>query len=114
MKSRGLINQTSKILEETKGMTQTPMIGPGELSTWSACWTVLNIFVGLGLLSKPYSLAKGGWVSIPILAFLTWIANICGKLLVKCYDTPKCRTSTSYADVVDHVLGYPGAIFLIV
>lgn len=114
MKTRGLINQKSQILEETKDKNLTPMIAPGELSTKSACWTVLNMFVGLGLLSKPYSLAKGGWVSIPILAFLTWIANICGKLLVKCYDTPKCRTSTSYADVVDHVLGYSGAIFLII
>jgi len=114
-KSRqGLINQTSKIFQEPIGTIQTPMIGPGELSTKSAIWTVLNIFVGLGLLSKPYSLAKGGWVSIPILAFLTWIANICGKLLVKCYDTPKCRTSTSYADVVDQVLGYWGAIFFII
>jgi len=48
------------------------------------------------------------------LAFLTWIAKISGKLLVKCYDTPKCRASSSYADVVNQVLGWWGAIFFII
>jgi len=71
-------------------------------------------FIGLGLLSKPYAIAKGGWISIPILGILSFIANICGKVLVSCYETPQCINSSSYADVVNQVMGYWPAIFMIV
>jgi len=113
-KNRLLINESPITLQIEAGcINQQPQITPGRLSTASACWTVLTIFVGLGLLSKPYAIAKGGWVSIPILGFLTFIANICGKLLVKCYETPQCRNSSSYADVVSQVMGYWPAIILV-
>ena len=45
-------------------INQTPLKATGKLSIRSACWTVLCIYVGLGLLSKPYAVAKGGWVSV--------------------------------------------------
>jgi len=95
-------------------INQPPSKPTGKLSIRSACWTVLCIYVGLGLLSKPYAVAKGGWVSIAILAFFTCLANFSGKMLVNCFDTAQCRNATTYADVVDRALGYWGAIFLIV
>jgi len=109
-----LVNEPPMALQIGSGsINQKPLIEPGRLSTRSACWTVLSIFVGLGLLSKPYAIAKGGWISIPILAFLTVVSNKCGKLIVDCYNTPQCRGSTSYGDVANQVFGYWGAVFLI-
>jgi len=86
----------------------------GELSTKSACWTILSLYVGLGLLSKPYAVAKGGWFSLVILAGFTMIANVSGKLLVSCFETPKGKTAASYSTIVELAFGYWGAIFLIV
>jgi len=85
-----------------------------KLSTWSACWTVLNLYVGLGLLSKPYAIAKGGWISVIILAFVTVVANTSAKQLVGCFKTPRCKLARSYAEVVEDVLGVKGAAVLTV
>lgn len=110
-----LVNDAPMALQIGSGsINQKPLTEPGELSTKSACWTVLNIFIGLGLLSKPWAFAQGGWIMVPLLAFLTVIANICGKLIVSCFETPKCRGSTSYADIVDKVFGFWGAVALII
>jgi vesicular inhibitory amino acid transporter len=112
---KSLVNDPPMALQIGSGsINQKPLTEPGELSTKSACWTVLNIFMGLGLLSKPWAFAKGGWIMIPLLAVLTLIANICGKLIVSCFETPKCRGSTSYSDIVDKVFGYWGAVTLII
>lgn len=109
------LRESDRISINTGGVTEIPSeIKVGDLDTRSACWTILTIYVGLGLLSKPFAFAKGGWVSIPILAFLTLIANISGKMLVGCFETQKCRSSNTYADLVDIVLGYWGAVFLII
>jgi len=84
------------------------------LSTKSACWTVLNLYVGLGLLSKPYAIAKGGWISVIILAFVTVVANSSAKQLMGCFKTPRCMQARSYAEVVEDVLGVKGAVVLTV
>jgi len=94
-------------------INQAPRKPVGKLSTLSACWTVMSVFVGLGLLSKPYAVAKGGWASIPILGAFTLIANLSGKMLVNCFLTPRCRQITTYSRLVDEVLGYWGAIGLV-
>lgn len=94
-------------------INQSPKRPTGELSTKSACFTVLSVYIGLGLLSIPYVVAKGGWVSIPILAFCV-IASISGKMLVNCFNTPECKTVGTYAQIVDQLLGYWGAIFLVI
>jgi len=94
-------------------INQEPKKPAGKLGTLSACWTVLSIFVGLGLLSKPYAVAKGGWASIILLAAFSVISNLAGKMLVNCFMTPRCRHITTYSRLVDEVLGYWGAIILV-
>ena len=48
-----------------------------------AVYNVLNVYVGLGLLSKPYAVAQGGWLSLFALAALCAVANVTGKLIVR-------------------------------
>jgi vesicular inhibitory amino acid transporter len=112
---QNLITQRPMALQvDASSINQPPMRPAGELTTKSACFTVLSVYVGLGLLSIPYVVAKGGWLSIPILAFFCIIANISGKMLVNCFNTPECNTISTYAQIVDSLLGYWGAIFLVI
>jgi solute carrier family 32 (vesicular inhibitory amino acid transporter) len=53
------------------------------VSVQQAVFSVINIYVGLGLLSKPYAVAQGGWISFIALALLCLIANVTGKLIVR-------------------------------
>jgi len=108
-----LTKQRSLELQDCS-INRQPTRPVGELSTKSACFTVLSVYVGLGLLSIPYVVAMGGWVSIPILAFFCVIASISGKMLVNCFNTPECNTISSYAQIVDQLLGFWGAIFLVI
>jgi len=85
-----------------------------DLTTKGACWTVLNIYVGVGLLSKPYAIAKGGWASLVLLCIFAILANASAKQLVSCFKSPRCVFARSYAQVVDEVLGFWGAIILVV
>lgn len=85
-----------------------------KLSTKTACWTVLNIYIGLGLLSKPYAIAKGGWASLVLLCLFAIIANTSAKQLVHCFKSRRCVFARSYAQLVYEVLGFWGAIVLTV
>ena len=55
---------------------------PQGSSVAEAVYNTLNVYVGLGLLSKPYAIAEGGWISVAALALLCMIANVTGKLIV--------------------------------
>ena len=58
----------------------------GDASSMATAFNVVNMYVGLGLLSKPYALRLGGWLSLVFLAVFTGIFNYTGKLLVRCFD----------------------------
>lgn len=62
------------------------------MGTWAAGFNVLNLFVGLGLLSKPYALQQGGVLILVGLFFMTFIANWSGKLIVRCFQHEDFRT----------------------
>lgn len=69
------------------------------LSTFGATYTVVNTFVGLGLLSKPYAVQQGGLVSILWLAIICLVANYSGKVIIKCFKNPKLARAGSYSNV---------------
>ena len=81
------------------------------ISVAEAVYNVLNVYVGLGLLSKPYAIAEGGWLAVPTLALLCFVANITGKLIVSGFAKlpPEAR---SYAGLGDKAFGAPGRAFV--
>ena len=83
---------------------------PKGISVAEAVYNVLNVYVGLGLLSKPYAIAEGGWLSVPTLAVLCAIANVTGKLIVRGFA--KLPTSEqNYAGLGAKAFGaYGGAL----
>lgn len=48
------------------------------------------------------------------MGFVAIVANTSAKQLVRCFKSPRCIFARSYAQVVDEILGFKGAIVLIV
>jgi len=53
----------------------------GGLSFWTAVFTIINIFLGLGLLSLPYAFARGGVLAFPGLCFICGVGYITAMFL---------------------------------
>lgn len=49
-----------------------------------ALFNCVNILMGVGILSIPYSLKEGGWASLGVLTLLALCTNYTGKILAKC------------------------------
>jgi len=81
--------------------------GTGSSSVADAVFNVLNVYVGLGLLSKPYAIAQGGWLAIPALALLCGVANVTGKLIVRGF-TKLPPQERSYAKLGEAAFGAAG------
>ena len=52
----------------------------GDASQAATMFNVVNLYVGLGLLSKPYALRLGGWLSLVTLFVCTWLFNYTGRV----------------------------------
>ncbi|KDD75855.1 transmembrane amino acid transporter protein [Helicosporidium sp. ATCC 50920] len=50
------------------------------------CLWLVNIFVGVGLLSLPYGVRTGGWLSLLILAMVLMLFCLSGQLIIKSLD----------------------------
>jgi hypothetical protein len=44
--------------------------GGGTMTTMQAGFNVVNLYIGMGLLSKPFAVAEGGWLSLVPLVLL--------------------------------------------
>ncbi|KAI9124793.1 hypothetical protein K1719_004120 [Acacia pycnantha] len=73
---------------------------------FETCFNGLNTLIGIGLLSMPYAISQGGWLSsilLPVQAILFWYT---GLLLHRCLDgRPLIK---SYPDVAEEAFGYKG------
>lgn len=87
------------------------------LSTFGAVYATLNIFVGLGLLSKPYATSEGGFFSFVGVALACLFANYSAKLIVQGFIQMRKQyslTETSYPKLGEIVLGEVGKYGVIV
>jgi len=74
------------VSQKSSVQIRTPVAGTG-LTTAQATATVVNTFVGLGLLSKPYAFQQGGIISILWLALIVFVMNYSGKAMIRCFKT---------------------------
>eukprot|EP01083_Nonionella_stella_P117329 349498_1 len=88
-----------------------PHKSPKLMGMWSAGFTIVNIYLGLALLSYPYAIYQGGLISFVLLAFVCVFMSWTGKLLVRCFVKmhPSKRT---YPDVGHRSYGALG-VFLV-
>eukprot|EP01084_Bolivina_argentea_P055066 100973_1 len=68
--------------------SQKPTINNGSQrqTNCNAGFSIINLFLGLELLSFPYALAQGSFVSIAVLALTCFLMSYTGKLIVRCFE----------------------------
>lgn len=63
-----------------------PGRGDGKMSSMQTLFNIVNLFVGLGLLSTPYAISQCGWLGLAGLAVVTLMCNHTGKIIIKAFD----------------------------
>ncbi|XP_057777213.1 amino acid transporter AVT1I-like [Salvia miltiorrhiza] len=72
----------------------------------TTCFNGLNALTGIGLLSIPYAVSQGGWLSLTTLVGIAIICFYTALLLKKCMDSnPLIK---SYPDIGEHAFGKKG------
>ncbi|XP_059447675.1 amino acid transporter AVT1I-like [Corylus avellana] len=70
------------------------------------CFNGINALSGVGILSLPYALSQGGWLSLILLLLVAILCWYTGLLLQRCMDTnPVIK---SYPDIGEVAFGYKG------
>ncbi|KAJ4888188.1 Aa_trans domain-containing protein [Raphanus sativus] len=82
----------------------------GSSSLFKTCFNALNAFSGIGILSVPYSLARGGWLSLSLLLLLAATAFYTSLLITKCMNAD--RSIKTYPDIGERAFGRPGRIIV--
>ncbi|MED6180268.1 hypothetical protein PIB30_008767 [Stylosanthes scabra] len=86
----------------------------GGTSFFKTCFNGINALSGVGILSMPYAVSRGGWLSLILLLIVAIICWYTGLLLQRCMDVhPLIK---SYPDIGEVAFGYKGramvAIFM--
>ncbi|GAB4854740.1 hypothetical protein Ancab_023326 [Ancistrocladus abbreviatus] len=77
-----------------------------------ACFNGTNAFLGIGLLTVPYALSSGGWLSLVFFLVIGAITFYTGLLLTRCMDlAPSIR---NYLDIAEHAFGKTGRIIVLI
>ncbi|XP_052627414.1 amino acid transporter AVT1I isoform X2 [Lactuca sativa] len=78
----------------------------GTASFISTCFNALNALSGVGILSIPYALASGGWLTLILLLVIASSTFFTGLLIQRCMDSdPTIRT---YPDIGERAFGKAG------
>ncbi|XP_021633574.1 amino acid transporter AVT1I [Manihot esculenta] len=79
-----------------------------QVSFLKTCVNGINALSGIGILSIPYALSSGGWLSLILLFLIATAAYFTSLLIRRCLDTnPHIR---SYSDIAAHAFGSKGRV----
>ncbi|KAH7521506.1 hypothetical protein FEM48_Zijuj07G0040700 [Ziziphus jujuba var. spinosa] len=75
-------------VNQNQPQPQQPQNPDGESTiTIKTCFNVVNALFGVGILSVPYALSRGGWLCLILLLLVALISCYTGLLLKRCIDT---------------------------
>ncbi|CAL5068194.1 unnamed protein product [Urochloa decumbens] len=83
----------------------------GNASFVQTCLNGLNALSGVGLLSVPYALSEGGWLSLALLAAVAAICWYTGVLLQRCMAADPAAIRT-YPDIGERAFGRGGRLLV--
>ncbi|KAH1156201.1 hypothetical protein GLYMA_18G259600v4 [Glycine max] len=79
-------------------------------SFFGTCLNGLNAISGVGILSVPYALASGGWLSLVLLFAIATTAFYTGMLIKRCMD--KYSNIRTYPDIGELAFGKTGRLIV--
>ncbi|KAK4778784.1 hypothetical protein SAY86_006312 [Trapa natans] len=103
-------------VEEVEFLSSKPASTASMLSQLEGCVSSHNLihfsffYAGVGILSTPYALASGGWLSLTLLFAIAIAAFYSGILIQRCMDLdPSIRT---YPDIGERAFGKKGRLLI--
>ncbi|XP_062016259.1 amino acid transporter AVT1I-like [Rosa rugosa] len=75
----------------------------GQSSLWKATFNTTSVFLGIGIITLPYALSRGGWVSLLLCIVIAMMTCYTGMLLKACMDANP--SLTTYFDIVERAFG---------
>ncbi|WVZ06404.1 hypothetical protein V8G54_019750 [Vigna mungo] len=96
-------------LAQHKTITYPPS-AQDTVSLFHTCLNGLNAISGVGILSVPYALASGGWLSLVLLFGIATAALYTGTLIKRCMDMN--TNIRSYPDIGELAFGKTGRIIV--
>ncbi|KAJ0810200.1 putative amino acid transporter, transmembrane domain-containing protein [Helianthus annuus] len=78
----------------------------------NTCFNGLNALSGIGIITVPYAVAAGGWLSLLLLLTIAISTFFTGLLIKRCMDIDP--TIRSYADIGERAYGKTGRIIVLV
>lgn len=107
------LDKTGNLKDQTTPVSESV----GNASFSQAVCNLLNILVGVGILSLPYALREAGWLSLLAVPLIAAVTNYTGKALVECSATVAKINKTSaadvgYSDIAEAAFGSAGKAFV--
>ncbi|XVF58276.1 hypothetical protein PTKIN_Ptkin07bG0051900 [Pterospermum kingtungense] len=98
----------TKLLEEVE--SNSAHTNSSNASVPRTCFNGLNALSGVGILSVPYALASGGWLSLILLFAIATAAFYSGLLIQRCMDVDS--SIRTYPDIGDRAFGTKGRVIV--
>ncbi|KAL3509750.1 hypothetical protein ACH5RR_029151 [Cinchona calisaya] len=94
------------ITEANKVEPKDTLYNLGSTSFYKTCFNGLNALSGAGILSVPYALSSGGWLSLILLLVIACSTLYTGLLIKRCMDIDS--SIRSYPDIGERAFGAKG------
>ncbi|XP_050382432.1 amino acid transporter AVT1D [Argentina anserina] len=110
LEKEGLAVSSPPSLSARNSVIELPPPKEHSCSFSQAVLNGINVLCGMGLLTVPYAIKEGGWLSLIVLALFSVICCYTGILLMRCLESyPGLRT---YPDIGQAAFGSTGRLFL--
>ncbi|GIL72720.1 hypothetical protein Vretifemale_3019 [Volvox reticuliferus] len=99
------------------GAASTPAPGTGNSTFVQAVFNVVNVMMGVGLLSLPFALKSSGWVGLVVLWVMGIATNYTAKALCECADAVLKRQGANagpvgYEEIAEAAFGSIGRLII--
>jgi len=101
------LEQPLLIRRQDEGEEDTALAQAGTATVLHSVFNVVNLFMGVGLLSLPYATKLGGWMSLPALGIASMLFAFSAHLIVHCFQKVR-GGGQSYAALGERAFGLRG------